>query len=103
MSIHTQRVLVVRTEELVQRVRRCEAALRGDDVGLGAGVGTQVVRHQLVDGAVQAAESRLHRLPHLRSTEGHRSGAADPAATSKRNGRLCHGQELGFGQCRRFV
>jgi len=67
MGIHPQRVFEVRAEELVQWVGRREAALRGDDVGLGAGVGAQVVRHQLVHRAVQAAERRLHPMPHLHS------------------------------------
>ena len=68
ISVHTQRMLKMRAEELIQRVVRRQAALRRDDVRLGAGVRAQVVRHQLVHRAVQAAEGRLHHLPHLRST-----------------------------------
>ena len=69
IGVHAQRVLEVGSEKLVQRVGRGEAALRGDDVGLNAGVRPEVVRHQLVICAVQTAEGRLHHLPNLHSID----------------------------------
>ena len=65
VGVHPQGVHEMGAEELVQRVGRRQAALRGHDVGLDAGVRAQVMRHQLMSSAVEAAERRFDHLPHL--------------------------------------
>ena len=66
IGVHAQRVLEVRPLQLVQGVRRRQAALGRNDERLHARVRAQPVRHQLVMRAVQTAEHGLDQLPFLR-------------------------------------